>query len=275
MEKLLAAIEEYTCQDPGQRGIGKLRQHGHLALGAASLLQATKVLIVSGFYIPQVQAGETDGPPGAIALGQALAHLGIAVEYATDIVNNPYFEALQARPLHNYHPGLIEKLAPSHLVAVERLGRAADGRYYNMRGEDLTEETEPLDQWFLDAPKEITTIAIGDGGNEVGMGRVSEETGLHITNGSKIACVVPTDYLVVSGISNWGAYGLVQAMSLLSKKDLLPDNKTASDQLNRIVDAGAVDGVTRVSEPTVDGFPLSTTLEFLDGLRKLSPTDQK
>ena len=42
-----------------------------------------------------------------------------------------------------------------------------------MRGLDVTETTAPLDSLFIEASRRgLTTIGIGDGGNEIGMGRV-------------------------------------------------------------------------------------------------------
>jgi hypothetical protein len=54
-----------------------------------------------------------------------------------------------------------------------------------------------------------TTIGIGDGGNEIGMGKLPWETiRRNVPQGGLVACRVPTDYLIVCGVSNWGAYAL-------------------------------------------------------------------
>jgi hypothetical protein len=45
---------------------------------------------------------------------------------------------------------------------------SVDGRPRNMRGEDVGAYAAPLDRVFVAGP--WRTIAIGDGGNEVGMG---------------------------------------------------------------------------------------------------------
>ena len=176
LEKKIAEIERLILHDPGGRNVAALLRPGDLAGAAQSLRTAERVTIVSGFFIAAAGAGETDGPPGALALGNALARMGASVDYATDARNRALFEALGAAPLHEYRPGLLEALAPTHLIAIERSGRAADGRNYNMHGTDITAFTAPLDEWFLTAGKRrITTIGIGDGGNEIGMGRVQAE----------------------------------------------------------------------------------------------------
>ena len=61
------------------------------------------------------------------------------------------------------------------VMAIERCGLSADGRPRNMRGEDLQPYTAPLDQIFTAGP--WRTIAIGDGGNEVGMGCSARRSG--------------------------------------------------------------------------------------------------
>lgn len=63
---------------------------------------------------------------------------------------------------------------------------------------------------------QIASIGIGDGGNELGMGKIiSLIKSSDIPNGDVIACTVPTDHLIVSSVSNWGAYALVAAVVVL------------------------------------------------------------
>src|SRR5579872_2223568 len=68
------------------------------------------------------------------------------------------------------------------------------------------------------------TIGIGDGGNEIGMGKIPHETIIkNITNGDLIHCRVPTDYLIVAGVSNWGAYALAAGIFILRGVKPPPD----------------------------------------------------
>ena len=268
MRHRIASIENLISQDPAGRNIFSLVRLGHLRLAALSLRSARRVLIVSGFYIPAAGAGETDGPPGALAVGRALTALGIPVAYATDSRNLPLFEALDLAPLFGYEPDRIREWSPSHMVAIERPGRARDGQYYSMRAEPLPVGDEPLDEWFLEAERKgIVTIGVGDGGNEIGMGRVFREVVGAVTHGPQIASVVPTDYVIVAGCSNWGAYGLAAALSLVSGRALLPSASEAADAVRTIVRAGAVDGATRRFEETVDGLPLARSLSLLEEIR--------
>ncbi len=269
MTDRFAAIERLIAEDPRQRGIANLVQWGSLEAAARSLATAGKVGVVSGFFLPVPQKGETDGPPGAKAIGEALRGLGVEVAYITDEPNAPLFEAM-GLAVRLYRPELLDALAPSHLLSTERPGRAADGRYYSMSGRDVSEHTAPIDELFLAAPgRAIATIAIGDGGNEIGMGNVLERVRRDVPHGERIASVVPADWLIVAGVSNFGAYGLVAALSLVAGGDLLLSDEQAGADIRACVAAGACCGHTFRNEPLVDGTPLETTLEVLGRLREL------
>ena len=132
-----------------------------------------------------------------------------------------------------------------------------------MRGLDITDEMGPTHLVFERQIKNSNhrrySIGIGDGGNEIGMGKVSWDTiRRNVPNGGLIACRVPTDHLIVAGVSNWGAYGLAAGVALLRgvmlPKELFdPDRERAL--LQAMVDAGPlVDGVTGRQTATVDGL---------------------
>ena len=78
------------------------------------------------------------------------------------------------------------------VLSSERVGRAMDGGYYSMRGKNLSDRVSPFDDFFAQATAclDVTTIGIGDGGNELGMGKVYDQVTEHIPRGEKIACVV-------------------------------------------------------------------------------------
>src|SRR6266436_7463108 len=102
----------------------------------------------------------------------------------------------------------------THAISIERCGRSADGVPRNMRGQDIGSYTAPLDDLFIAGPWD--TIAIGDGGNEIGMGAISRSLiAGHVAHGETIACVTAARHLIVAGVSNWGAYALIGALAAL------------------------------------------------------------
>ena len=154
---------------------------------------------------------------------------------------------------------LLEREQPVGLIAVERCGRAADGRYINSRGESIGAHMAPLDGLFLrfDGP----TVGIGDGGNEIGMGNVAagvaERLGL-------VPCAVKTDRLIIATVSNWGALGLCAALGQLPSEAELLAAYALCPQV------GLLDGIT--CEPTLseDGFPVAYVQRLRNDLERLT-----
>jgi hypothetical protein len=266
----LSAIERLIVADPGRRGIEPLIQPGALGRSADLVLRSRRVMIATGFFIAYAGACETDGPSGALALGEALTRLDIRVNYLTDVRCWEVLHNGGLEPLECCTPDWHWTAPPDLLVSIERPGRAADGRYYNARGQDISEFTGPIDELFVNAqPQRISTIGIGDGGNEIGMGKVRDRVIQSVPNGPTIACVVPTDELIVAGVSNWGAWGLAAAVSNRVCQNLLPTPERAKLQLDRFVAAGAVDGVTGNREPAVDGLAWDVHRSMLVELHRL------
>ncbi|ETE67816.1 hypothetical protein L345_06394, partial [Ophiophagus hannah] len=114
--------------------------------------------------------------------------------------------------------GNPEKPRFNHLIAIERAGMAADGNYYNARKVNIKHLVDPIDELFIAAQTlpGITTTGIGDGGNELGMGKVKEATKKHIKNGDVIACDVEADFAVVAGVANWGGYAVACGLYILN-----------------------------------------------------------
>ena len=269
MNPRITSMENLIASDPGGRNVFGLVVADQLRLAAQSLRLARRVGIVSGFFIPEAGAGETDGPPGAKVVGNALVQLGIQVDYITDACNAPLFEALDIEPIVEW-ANYIHQAEPTHLLSIERVGRGRDGRFRNMRGLDITATTAALDELFLEAGRRgLTTIGVGDGGNEIGMGKVFADALAGIEHGAAIASTVSTDFCIAAGVSNWGAYGLTGALSVLAGRDLLPSADACARDIERLVErGGAVDGVTRRREPTVDGLDLSISLRMLENIRR-------
>jgi hypothetical protein len=267
----LDPIDHLLALDPGARGIGAFFQVGGAMRAARALLRARTVLIATGFIVADGMP-ETDGPPGAAVLGRALRRLGARVRYTTDAATLPTLgaalkalgEPADAFPYPDGADAAIEVLTreqPTHLVAIERPGRGRAGDYLNMRGVSVTAWNRPIDEMFLLAKRPPTsrpvhaplvTIAVGDGGNEIGMGNARDALSRQGALMARIASVVRVDHLVVAGVSNWGAYGIVAQLSRLAGQALLHTPDDERRLIAACVDAGAVDGVTRLRAHTVD-----------------------
>ena len=255
--------------DVGNRGVLGVyldyrREDPNFLLNSAKMLldNHERVLVITGFPIPPMMRAETDGPPGALALAKAVEALGGRAEVLT---HPEVREAL--RPLG---VGLVESpdvSAYSLVIAVETPGRASDGKYYSMSGLEIKRET--FDWAVLEARElGIPTIGIGDGGNEAGMGRIRGLIERHVPHGERIASVVETDELVLSAVSNWGAYGLVAGASIEFGRNLLED-WDEEKAVTAMVDAGLIDGVSKELAPTVDGISLDVHVGMVELLKSL------
>jgi hypothetical protein len=132
-----------------------------------------------------------------------------------------------------------------------------------MRGEDISDRCACFDNFliFADCP----SIAIGDGGNEIGMGNVQPAlAALDI-----IPAVTRCDELLVADVSNWGALGLIAIIGYWQGVDLL-GTLSPREILGYLCARGSVDGVTRENTLTEDGLAVEEGEHVLEALRALT-----
>lgn len=162
---------------------------------------------------------------------------------------------------------LIDELKPSLFFSTERVGRNADGIYCSMRGVDYGMGRARIDFAFDEAIRRgIPTVAVGDGGNEIGMGAVAEAVRSHVkfgdsrpAGGAGIGAVSGTDVLVTAAVSNWGCYAIAAALAArLKDPRLLHLPAMEAALLQRGVDLGLINSVDGLVDPHVDGIPLQT-----------------
>jgi hypothetical protein len=311
--QVCAALQALVGLDVGGRGIGPLvRPPQHLALASLAFLRSPCTLLLAGFpcNASSPNPGETDGMSGAVALAAAALALGQRVALATDASQAATLEGLLrsrgagACSVHAFPPkadagwaqgGLQwqrrEALARefAHTVAIERPGQAADGCHYSMRQLPLCALVAPLDALLTWQPpggaQRRLSTAIGDGGNEAGMGSVLQEARQHVPRGAVIASVTPCDHLVVAGVSNWGGWALVAAVQAAARLglggaapaqplSLLPSVQQELQLASALEAAGVRDGLTgQLSPPgSVDGMQAEVHLGVLQQIRGMVDT---
>jgi hypothetical protein len=253
-------------QDPGGRGLARWAISGQLFPAAISLLGGVHILILTGFYILAAQSIETDGPPGTAILAEALLRAGKRITILTDNHARGILEAAlaaiecKANLMTFSHEDNLnsEAILPpdiTHCVALERPGLAADGLHHNFRGLSISDHIACLDNVYLRCiGREIITVGIGDGGNELGMGNVSRRVDQSLAPQRAYSCHIPSDFCLCAGVSNWAGYALAAVISRLAGRNLMPEFTVFNALLEAIVRAGAVDGVTGQPVPTVDSL---------------------
>lgn len=254
----------------GMKTVQSALQTGYY-LRAARILNKCKGHVLIGTGFPVVDTFETDGPVGAIALYKALETLGASPiivcgppvsqalmqdfrvhEIRVGEHQERTLEAFQA--LYHYHPDAV--------LSIERPGQAADGGYYNMRGESISARTACFDTFINNA--KCPTIGIGDGGNEIGMGNITAA----LKDLDIVSATTKVDELLIADVSNWGAYGIMALLSVWNDIDLLA-NVNLQEILQYLSGHGSVDGVTRINELTEDGLDFSEGESVILELRQL------
>ncbi|VTR97187.1 Putative uncharacterized protein OS=Moorea producens 3L GN=LYNGBM3L_08880 PE=4 SV=1: DUF4392 [Gemmata massiliana] len=287
-DEKLAAILAAVQIDPGNRGLAR-DPHNNLFTATAGDFQAAcrllaecrspTVALTTGFYIPSATppAFETDGPLGVIFLQRALLGCNVpTVPYSEGAVDRTMKAAREVCDLPAVDVG---PEGWSHIIVIERSGPGADGRHYTMRGSDITEHfdsllTQQLQKREGVRAKGIHTIGIGDGGNEIGMGKIPHETIVkNIPNGDQIHCRVPTDHLIVAGVSNWGAYALAAGIFAIRgvkpPTDLFDPDREREILEVMVREGPLVDGVTGQQTATVDGLSWDEYVKPLVRIREI------
>lgn len=288
LNEILSAVQT----DPGNRGLAKDRDDNLFSAcrddfaSACRHLSKYQVLFTyTGFPIIRegVAQFETDGPLGAYFLRRAFIGEsdpwipGIQAEFIIEDIFDTIDEKLNLAPQRSDSP----RSRPYTVLAIERAGPAQDGNCYSMRGKVLNSSLdEAVNQRYIDAAdnsgRRLPRIAIGDGGNELGMGRIPHETIVrNIPNGDLIHCVVPADYLIVAGVSNWGAYALAAGVFVVrgeAPPKGLFDPNMEKRILEIMVREGLVDGVTGKETPTVDGLEWKEYIEPFNRIRRILET---
>lgn len=261
-----------VSRDLGGRGVSKVCIPEDWQRAAGALSNARRPAVISGFFIPSASAAETDGPGGAAMLARAYVKAGRRAEIWTDryclgVMKKCAAAAGFPEDLVRTAPVSLSGSRADALIFTERLGRASDGRYYNCRKEDITEWTYPADRLADEARRlGIETAGIGDGGNETGMGRFRTKLESILPDYKECLCCVETDYAIAADVSNWGAYALTAALSLLWGSWCGPGPGEELKMLEAAEAAGAVDGISKKPELTVDGFDISTQDEIIKSL---------
>jgi hypothetical protein len=287
-EEKLAAILAAVQVDPGNRGLARDPVDNLFTACPGDFEAACEFLVdqqrfrafygITGFPIPSTSPVrfETDGPLGLYFLQRAFMD-STRGDFRYFDAEQPIQNAIEAceKEIYKDDSHWLHRPGYSCKLFIERAGFATDGHCYSMRGSELDQHLDHVinsrNIQGRDNEHLIQTIAIGDGGNEIGMGKIPHETIVkNIPNGDLIHCRVPANYLIVAGVSNWGAYALAAGVFVLrgeSPPSDLFDPDIEKRILEIMVQAGPlVDGVTGEQTATVDGL---TWHDYIQPLLKM------
>ena len=257
--------------------------------------------------------GENDGPSGAAAIARALAlaRRAVIVCAVEETLLAPVSAVMQAAGLSVVSHGeaqaaslegslatvvmcaypvdddngkraacqWLNNYSPDLMFSTERIGRNRNGIYYNMRGRDCGAGRARVDHLFDEALRAgIPVVAVGDGGNEIGMGKIAEAVAEHVPHGADgdcpcgggIGAVTGADVLVTAGVSNWGCTAVAAAMAARTGDIRLLHTPDSERRLLEIMTAqGLINSTHGVVDPNVDGIDKNVHISIAELARAI------
>lgn len=285
--------QEQVLKRNNVRGVKGFFERGALGAAVKAGLEKKRVLITTGFNVDldaqDKPLAETDGPLGAVSM--AIAHVAAGAEtvvIVTDEVNLPVVNAclakcgqpelakcvdVRAEDVSHDDPGdqfaadLLLNMQIDLVISIEVPGVNRRGDMLNMYGKSVKPFNTALYKFTTQANEMgITTIGVGDGGNESGVQSKKDVAGLGskyiapAKNGDEMTSIVPSDFPIASWNSNLGGYAY--HLALLSELGLIDQAvkpEHVEPMISAMFEAGALDGASRGTAPGpksgVDGFP--------------------
>ena len=269
----------------------------------ASLKEGDAVFIITGFVLRPFNKQETDGPVGAAALARTLVKaLGVkpvfvvpreaapAMHTLCAVMGFHLYESLEDVKAMPLAAGIIEftkdaaqaqgeseRIAaaaqragvfPACCVSIETAGANARGVYHNAVGFDVSPLEAKSDVLFAHLQAHgVPTLAIGDLGNECGMGTLGAFLEQYIPYAARGGCVcgcgggiaaaTKADCVLTATVSNWGAWGICAALAYLTRKrDALYSPELEERALTAASERGLID-MYGWQIPAVDGMNLA------------------
>ncbi|MFX8860134.1 glutamate cyclase domain-containing protein [Acinetobacter baumannii] len=265
--------------------------------------EADTIFVVTGAGVaPNLPLGETDGPPGAIALAATLMkakkcnvvivteelHL-LPIQACIEVVKTEVDDFARI-VVETYKTGLkhgetftkylLNTYSPKAIVFVERDGPNIEGYFHGVRGDFRSPDIVGHAYLLADYAKDldILTIGIGDGGNEVGFGKMRDDVAkVHPFKGiskggfaSGLITITETDITLAASVSNWGAYAVCAAIAyLLKSPHLLHNAEMERRTIEACASAGGRDGANSLQQASVDGIDLNGHMAFVQLLNSL------
>ena len=174
---------------------------------------------------------------------------------------------------------ILDRSTPSAVIVTEKMGVNRAGEMHSVTGEP-TSDSAPVHLLVCEAKSRgILTVGIGDGGNEVGWGAISDSVRGIMQAANRAAGrwgeadtadTTEVDALVVGTCSNWGAYNVSASLAFLLKDNaILHSTATELRMLEACVAAGAGDGIYSTIELLVDGITVETNQAILTVLHEI------
>jgi len=174
---------------------------------------------------------------------------------------------------------VLNLLQPAAVISIECPGANARGVYHNAVGLDVTALEAKQDALFEKAQERgILNIAIGDLGNEIGMGTIAETLNRYIPYagegrcqcgcGGGIAVRTKADHLITATVSDWGCYAMIAALACLrGDPEIMHTPELEEKVLETACQSGMIDMYGWMI-PAIDGFGKEIILPIVALMRE-------
>lgn len=300
---LSKSLDDLANLDPKGYGVCKLLYKAAcdftgrpLCLNAAELLCNTLkkdgvVFIMTGFVLTPFNKAETDGVISSALLASALERIFnvktvvICPDEAVNALNKLlcFLKAdseilcftKDADKAENECDELLARIYPDAVISIECSGANKNGIYHNAGGADVTNLEAKTDLLFERLRKAgVPNIAIGDLGNETGMGTIADcvenliPSDCGCCGKGGITARTKADNIITATVSDWGCYALISMLSYMTDNpDVMHDSALQEKLMNIAVDNGLID-MWGEHIPAIDGFGVKITGLIVDLMRE-------
>lgn len=298
-----SSLDDLANLDPKGYGVCKLLYKDAieytkkpLCLNAAeklckSLKKGDTVFVLTGFVLTPFNKAETDGavssvllasvlekafgvrivivcPENAVkAIGKMSEHIGITPETVVFTKDIDKAEEQAKSVVDFYNPDAV--------ISIECPSANKNGIYHNAGGVDVTEIEAKTDILFdMLVKKRVPNIAIGDLGNEIGMGTISSCIENRIP--SDCACCgkggitakTKADNIITATVSDWGCYSLICMLAFMTDNPGLMHDSSLQEKMMVIASKNGLIDMTGEHIPAIDGFGVKITGLIVDLMRE-------
>jgi hypothetical protein len=295
-------------------GAARAREGRPLSMRAAELLlsslkEGDLVYIVTGFVLIPHEKAEMDGIVSSMLLARSLAKAFgaktvlvcpedclVAARNMAPVMGLHLFESVAAARSVPHSMAavaftkdasaagaqadrLIAEGLPAAVVSIEAPGANKLGVYHNARGLDVTRCEAKSDVLYARLRElGVPSLAIGDLGNEIGMGALGGHLERYIPSarpgscacgcGGGIAAATSADAVVTATVSDWGCYAAIAALSFLEGNlEILPSGELVAEAIKTASRSGMID-MSGALIPAVDGCDLKMNVLIVELMRE-------
>lgn len=168
---------------------------------------------------------------------------------------------------------------PKAVVSIEAPGANLCGEYHNAVGLNVTKLEAKTDILFEKLKQNgVLNIAIGDLGNEIGMGAIADHILQYIPYSGQGQCKCEcnggilakseADHIITATVSDWGCYGMIASIAFLQNDlSIMHTAEMEKDVMEAAAKSGIID-MTGSLLPGIDGFGMEMNMAIVEMMRQ-------